>query len=139
MAQRLQSEPLAALRARYGEAVRDVYDHACIAAGQQNRPSNQRKHVFDFQDGLRLIVSRDRTFVGRTGVFVSASLMPGTPVYESLRLHRGDAREGFCTVVRERWQQLADSKRMPEFQGWSEAGIPHFVVWDLPESVPLHL
>ena len=65
-----------ALRARYPDAVMDVYDVQRIMDGLA-RPGTMRKHVFDYFDGMRFIVSRDKV---RNDIFfhVSVSMMMGT-------------------------------------------------------------
>jgi hypothetical protein len=124
-------EAVDTLRARYAAALVNLYDHRAIAAGRQPRPGNHPRQVFDFQDGLRLIISRDRQADQRTGIFVSGSIVPGTPLEEWLRAQEPKAAIGLRHLVCERWQCLAGSDRVPEFVGWSaRKGVPHFVMWD---------
>jgi hypothetical protein len=124
-------EAVDALRARYPDAVIDVYDHNAIATGRQGLPGNQPKHVFDFPDGLRLIISRDRQADHRSGIVISGSVVPQTPVEERLQSLGPDMATALCDLICERWQSLAGSNRMPELRGWSPGkGVPHFVVWD---------
>lgn len=46
------------MKARFVEAVTPIYD-AKQAARSGNTPGKLRKHVFDFYDGMRMIVSRE--------------------------------------------------------------------------------
>ena len=117
-------EPLTALRARYPAALEHVYDAADLVLGL--RPGNQPQHVFDWVDGLRLIVSRERTADGRTAIHFTASILPNTPL--SKRMPKADK---FPSLACERWQQLAKSGRTAELVAIStEKGIPHFAVWE---------
>ena len=106
------------MQARYPGAIAEVSDHARIAAGAQERPGNQRRHVFDFPDGLRAIVSRDRLTDGREGTFISGSFIPNSRIYERLAVAPDPPNE-LCRVIQARWQQLAGSNRTPELFGWS--------------------
>jgi hypothetical protein len=63
------------LKARYPEAIRDVVDIGKIGSNPEVRPGLSREHVFDFFDGLRLIVSRDKMDL-TTVVHISASMYP---------------------------------------------------------------
>lgn len=54
-------ESLDAAQQRFFEAIQDLYDGT-----EELQPGDQRKHIFDSEDGLRLIVSKDRH--PRTGV-----------------------------------------------------------------------
>jgi hypothetical protein len=116
-------EPVTALQARYAAAVEHLYEGRELAG---SRPGNQRQHVFDWADGLRLIVSRERTAEGRVGVHFTASVVPNTRL--SGHLANADA---LCSLACERWQQLAHSSRTAELIALSPGkGIPHFIVWD---------
>lgn len=48
------------MKARFNEALEPIYDVEKIAAGKQKTPGSFRKHVFDFFDGTRIIVSKER-------------------------------------------------------------------------------
>lgn len=52
-------ESLEAMKARFPEAIEHPYDVDEIALRVELRPGMDRKHVFDFEDGIRLIISRD--------------------------------------------------------------------------------
>ena len=120
-----------ALQARYAAALVELYDHRAIAARRQRRPGIHPHQVFDFSDGLRLIISRDRQRDQRTGIFVSGSIVPQTALEERLKALGTNAATALCAIVSERWQAVARSDRVPEFRGWSTGkGVPHFVVWD---------
>ena len=122
-------EKITVLRARYAAAVTDLYDHGAIAAGVQPRPGTRRRHVFDWPDGLRLIVSRDRLMDGRIGICVSGSVQGNTRL--SRWLQTPDPATALASLVCQRWQHLARSDRIPQLVGWSSGkGVPHFVVWD---------
>lgn len=53
-----EPEKLEVLRARLPQALSVVYDYEIIELGGQ-RPGEQRQHVFDFEDGIRCILSID--------------------------------------------------------------------------------
>jgi hypothetical protein len=55
-----EPQTLDELKARFHEAVSGVVDTDEIRRGLRPPPSREPKHVFDFDDGLRLIVSVDR-------------------------------------------------------------------------------
>ena len=56
-----QPEPVEKLRARWPEALRFTVDAGKIKENPDKAyiPSQHRRHVFDFDGGLRIIVSRD--------------------------------------------------------------------------------
>ena len=67
-----EPEPGFLLTKRYKDAVQRIY--LLKEMDGPNRPSINRKHVFDFQDGLRLIVSRERCDDGEVILHWSASI-----------------------------------------------------------------
>lgn len=106
-------------RARYKAALRDWYSAEKCAAGQQERPGNKAKHVFDFEDGIRLIISRDRNN-GKEYIHVSGS---GTDEYMS--------DKGFSAAKRDmenKFRQLCQRDVPLEFIAVSEGGIPHWII-----------
>jgi hypothetical protein len=52
-----QPEPFAQLCERWPAALNPVYELPLVEAGQQPVPATRRRHVFDFEDGTRLIAS----------------------------------------------------------------------------------
>lgn len=48
------------LKARYDEALQEVFDPREVANDPDLSPGKKREHVFDFEDGVRLIVSVDQ-------------------------------------------------------------------------------
>lgn len=53
-----EPESLESIRARLPQALSVVYNYEIIESGGQ-RPGEQRRHVFDFKDGIRCILSID--------------------------------------------------------------------------------
>lgn len=68
-----EPEPDIVLRARYPEAIKDKINARDIMVGIVPTPGKFRKHVFDFTDGLRLIISREAHDEG-TYLHFSASM-----------------------------------------------------------------
>ena len=67
-----EPEPGFQLEQRYKDAVEKIYPLAEMDG--PDRPSLNRKHVFDFQDGLRLIISREKYDNGEIVLHWSASV-----------------------------------------------------------------
>jgi len=121
-------EPLAALQARYAAAVATLVDTTRVVQGLVPAPSGDRRHVFDWPDGLRLMVSRERMPDGRCGVHISASFDPACDAYQDVL--EGDLDPAALLVlVVQRWSALASSARTLELLGFSERGVPHLMCW----------
>lgn len=75
-----QPESIATARARYAAALTEVFDVESINLGTVLRPGECRANVFDFADGIRMIVSRDRLPTGKVVLHVSASLRQCGPI-----------------------------------------------------------
>lgn len=71
-------ESIESAATRYWLAVKDVVDvRDVINSGGAGSPGKNRKHVFDFEDGLRMIVSRDRLSSDKVILHVSGSMRDG--------------------------------------------------------------
>lgn len=68
------AESEAALAARFPKALERTCDGSW-------KPGLERTNVFDFEDGLRLIISRDDIEGAPFGIHVSASLNPKSELY----------------------------------------------------------
>lgn len=121
-------------RNRYAAALDDLYDHKDPATFVGvSRPGTQRRHVFDFPDGLRLIVSRERTTLGEVFIHLSASWHPGTTMDVSMSMALGtggeeDAKKHFTGRAVERWRDLAfvGREHPVDLIAWTPKGIPHW-------------
>lgn len=133
----LNPQPLPELRARYQAAVADVYDQADPRMFTENRPGLNPAHVFDFEDGLRLIVSRERTRRGTVGIHISASLLPGTPLHrkgQELTIESGPPWLRSLTI--DRWAELTGTLTPSDVAEAQRAGEALFLGFTLPKGVP---
>ncbi len=126
--------PLEELRRRYDAAVADVYDHADVGTFGANRPSEKPQHVFDFEDGLRLIISRERSSP-LEGIHISASLQPGRPLYfalpEMLRPPQVLKR-----MALDRWAELTGALSPADVQEAIERGEAKFAGFSPGKGIP---
>lgn len=123
-------EPLKQLQARYPAAVAKVYRHREPETFAQP-PSGRPQHVFDTEDGMRLIVSREEDDDGHVGLHLSASVLAG-PLWELLAsLPRRRAMREFMQMAIERLASISgrsfSGSGEEAFLGWSgEKGVPHW-------------
>lgn len=128
-------EPLEILRARYPRALEFVYCPEACASGAI-RPGEVAANVFDFEDGLRLIISRDR-MEGRVVLHFSASVEVGTPLAdELLRQIQGEPWHAVLSrweaTVPARFRDLSGDTRTPSL-AFRSANVPH---WFIDECQP---
>jgi hypothetical protein len=69
-------QPTEQLKSRYQEAIKSSYDAAAVTHGQAERPGTKPQHVFDFENGIRLIISRDH-YKGKEVIHISGSFDSG--------------------------------------------------------------
>lgn len=69
-----EPEPEVELRIRYPAALDPIYDPNDVIEHRVKRPGAQRKHVFDTEDGYRLIVSREQLKGSPVVLHISVSL-----------------------------------------------------------------
>ncbi len=125
----LQHEPesLDVMRARYAEAVRVVFDPADV---NQPAPGHDRANVFDFDDGVRMVIARSVSYVrGGERVYFSASVRTGTLLALSIDTG-GCPFNVFADLIVGRWREIAQSDAVVRFIGLSGGGhqIPVWVV-----------
>jgi hypothetical protein len=119
------------MKARYAAAVATVFKTSDDGLCYPYRPGTRRRHVFDWPDGLRLVISRDQMPTGDVVVHFSCSFIAGSEMFLSaaaaehpltwfldLAVMRFNAVSGYCGVIL--------------FGGFSEGkGIPH---WYIPQK-----
>jgi hypothetical protein len=126
-------EPPEALRKRYPAALEHVYDQAAIVERGGIRPGEVAAQVFDHADGLRLIISRERTPSGHVVLHVSASMWSGSRVFEEYLLLRAFLPPKrilamFAKSIPERFRELSGDARPMRFLYFTSGVIPHFVI-----------
>jgi hypothetical protein len=133
-------EPLPALRARYARALEHVYDVAGIRDRGLIRPGEVPANVFDFDDGLRLIISREKLLDGEVTLHVSASFPSECRIADEFRLllpyqDRKRLLAKWRDSIPDRFAGLAgpETAARLHYLGSSEADIPH---WIIPEFDP---
>lgn len=122
-------EPLEQLRARYPLALEPTYlvidEEQALWHGIGQKP----KHVFDFPDGLRFIISRER-MVGTQEVVIHVSVS-----FDAGSKHFAEIRDGMMSLkdlhrfVRYHFFDLSADGRPLEFVLMKlPKGIPHYVI-----------
>jgi hypothetical protein len=113
-----EPEPITRLASRYGAAVQDVVN---ANAGQD------RRYVFDCQDGLRLIISREVQGDDQH-IHISASMIEGTALYSSA-VAGIVTPQAFLRQAANRFRLISQDSRELHFVGFSrEKGIPHWYI-----------
>jgi hypothetical protein len=126
-------EPLAALRARYPRALEHLYDAVAIRDARAIRPGEVVANVFDFEDGLRLIVSREQVpGLGRV-LHVSASFLLTGELSQKLDgiLQAEGVTMAYMALLREarcRFLELSGDPRRLAYVGKSSEMVPHFQI-----------
>lgn len=121
-------EKVAALAARYAKALEHVFDVEAIEFSGAKRPGEMAECVFDFEDGLRLIVSRDRFPNGDIKTHVSASARVSSELYQHIKFGSVNQVE-FCAMVTMAHAEISGTKGGLELLGFSEGKmVPHFLV-----------
>jgi len=124
-----EPESLDAHRARYAKAVESTYDVEAVADGTQPRPGQNRAHVFDREDGLRLIISHERFPNGKTCLHVSASAMPGSEIVQALVDESAPVLD-FIALVQDYWRAISGRHEVLFLHIVDMKGVLHFIVWD---------
>lgn len=118
----VEPQPLDVLKARYPAAVRELIVQMDIVAGKRDAPSGEPAHVFDTEDGLRLIVSLERLPNSIVGTHISLSFHS---IEASCRL--APTFHALVDLVRERWRALSGSALTPQFVA-NTSNVLHFWV-----------
>lgn len=119
-----EPESITAQQERYADAVEETIDRY---RNQTYRIGQQRKHVFDCPDGIRLIISREVNDLG-TFIHFSGSLEPGYLLYEQVEMRRISG-ENCCRQMIARFRDISRDYRKAKFEGFSpEAKVPHWSI-----------
>lgn len=121
-----EPEPIEESRDRFPVALETTYEAWRSDAPEWNRPGQKRENIFDFEDGLRLMVSRDILHVGgEPVVHVSASLYQEEGVDNKWQVSRRRFERG----IRQRLEELMGGGRVVMGPMWITCGgIPHWTI-----------
>jgi hypothetical protein len=107
-------EPLEDLKARFPKCLEKVWD---ITDTMPDRPGLHREHVFDFESGMRLLISNDCMIPRAPDIHISASWEHNPP--QSILEMETDVVRGYRAL---------GGKGLLRLLGWSGRGIPHWIV-----------
>lgn len=110
------------MKKRVAKALEPVYDCDAIAKGKADLPEDSRAHIFDFTDGIRLIISRDKTNLLKF-LHVSASSFSRVRKY---------TEEEFITVVTKHILSILVPPSMRCQSWWGEAAYHMTFNYDPP-------
>lgn len=111
-----EPEPIESLRSRYAAALEKAYEATNAITDPSSTPGNNRSHVFDFEDGIRLIVSRDY-YKAQQVTHVSASFNGSNKTNAKKFIE--DARQCFLQL---------SGKDLPDRTFITANGIPHWFI-----------
>ena len=124
-----EPQPVSILRARLVAALAEPVDVLGLLAGHGARPGELRQHVLDCEDGMRLIVSRDRMLDDTVQIHLSASINQPSALWNALARQRKPVRR-FILLAEQRWRtlggppvalySLSDGKGVPHWLGREE-------------------
>ena len=118
-------EPIEKLKARYPAALRKVFD--CTKGVPRPRPGELYSQVFDFGDGIRLIVSRDRESESDIYLHLSASFVEGYLVWNLLKGSGEAGQKKFIKMVEEAFREISGDNEPLGFHGFSTGKlVPHW-------------
>jgi len=111
-------EPFEKLKARFNKSLEIVYSTTVIAKDETQRPGQKRENVFDFEDGVRLIIGRE-IIQAKEVIHISGSV--------SEKLYTGKLDESLLNLMVNKFQSLIDFPVEIELVAITEKGIPHFI------------
>lgn len=90
-------ETRAQIKERLPEAVQEVIPYADVITGKRHPPSKFRKHVFDFDDGIRMILDR-HSFNNIERMHLSISFANRHQAFAAMNRYLA-SREVLCSVA----------------------------------------
>jgi hypothetical protein len=130
----VRPEPLESLRRRYPLALEHVHDSTAIRDHRATPPSKIPACHFVHEDGLRLIVSRERWPGGRVVIHVIASfpedceLAANFRVLYALGWNAYTVFAGWLNSIPRRFAALSGDARPLVYLGLSDAKVPHWMI-----------
>ena len=129
----ISPEPLEQLQARYHLALDPLYVIIDEKQAEWHNIGKQPKHCFDFPNGLRLIISRERMAMSGAPpneiiIHVSASFDPSSRYFADIKAGLFSLQQ-LHTFVRKHFLELSADTRPLEFIAMTvPKGVPHYAV-----------
>lgn len=111
------TQPLSQLKERYNYAIKARNNLTNILANPEERPGAKPVHIFDFEDGIRLIVSRD-VIKEMEVIHFSGSINEA--------LFKGKLNKALLSTMVTHFIELSEYRGAITMSGFSDTGIPHF-------------
>ncbi len=117
-------QPIAVLAGRFSEAIVEEYDATAVLHGAQEGPARKPQHVFEFEQGIRLIISIDK-IGAEAKLHVSASFNRERAMsfIADGRLDQKKAIDFALGAL----NQITPSKLQVDFLGMTSSGVFHFI------------
>lgn len=112
-----EPQPLKQLQERYAEAIDIVW---VADKNMVDRPGLHRENVFDTEDGIRLIISKDLSPNGKEYIHFSGS------VKESIYVD--DISVEWKDVFTQKFDEITKHKNNYQLITVTQGGIPHWIV-----------
>lgn len=123
--------PFEELKAKYPKAIERVYDVEMVEIGIINRPGESEEHYFDWEDGVRMIISKEDAVCGEH-IHISASLQKGQLYDNFLSMGMGHAQviKELQSICEEKFRSLSDCTLDMHFIVVTDHGVLHWRVYD---------
>jgi hypothetical protein len=126
-----EAEPLESLRERYPRAIADLVDVESVNLGLQYDPGSERKHVFDTEDGIRLIISREDQGEDGKVIHFSASLGRNFPPVLT-----DEGTGAVLTMLENRFREISGYQGEFGMGVTAPDGIPHWYIFEHHKKHP---
>lgn len=131
-----QPQPVEQLKARFPKAVAVVYDweagrRLAVKDLRHLDPVNFREgppadHVFDFKDGMRIIVTQDLEEDNKVFLHVSVGAQVGTQVMRRFSYTGREGQAVFKDMAMRRYRELSGDRERLFFDGFAKTGVAHW-------------
>ena len=120
-------ESLVVLQSRYKKSVEETLDPKTVE--EADWPGLNRKHIFDFQDGMRMIICKE-IWDQEVYIHFSTSALPGTRMYAAIAVGSMSFAR-FRNLSLLRFRKISGDVRPAErLLGQSAKGVPHWLIKD---------
>lgn len=142
MSHAYKPQSMRSLRLRLRDALERIWDCTEPGLAEQERtgirPGNDPRNIFDFQNGIRMIISREQVDQG-IWIHISCSVQPGTELGAKLAMMVGQhsldvINREFERSCRKYYKRLTGDGSGMQKVHTSEKSVPHWVIWQKREK-----